>query len=445
MVATGTELNDRAVGPCNREGQFLAAGDRRYRDRPADRAQAIDDRLEAFAEAFASACPEPYEDSVGAVNPETTKVFGRVFREGEGRPNENILGIEGSVARSQGASARLVLTKCPAFSVFPGQIVAVKGTSPSGTTLMATDICASYPATAGTPQRTVPEGFACRVVVAAGPYTAPGDLAFAPLQRLLARCKDVRPDMLLLMGPFVDSEHELVKAGTLGEDMTFADVLKARVLKPVSDFCGSAGGGETVVRIMYSPRDVTADPVLPQPRMDDELLDAMPDGEPAHENLKTMCNPATLAVGGEGDAEGLVVAGMCGDVLRHMGAVELSRNIPGDRIARLAGHLVAQRCFYPVYPPMLDAAAADGEMDASVMVEHTAADAIMMKALPHVLVLPSVLPPFAKPVAIPGSKLDGRVLCINPGMVSKGQYASLTLSKGSGDIMTRMQCTIEKA
>ena len=75
------------------------------------------------------------------------------------------------------------------------------------------------------------------VVVAAGPYSSSEDTAYEPLAALLEYCGQRRPDVLLLLGPFVDAEHPAVRGGLLDE--TFDELFESRVR------CGwgAAGGG----------------------------------------------------------------------------------------------------------------------------------------------------------------------------------------------------------
>merc|ERR1712029_875217 len=52
------------------------------------------------------------------------------------------------------------------------------------------------------------------------------------------------------------------------------------------------------------------------------------------------------------DVEGLTLGITATDILFHLGKEEIS--FPpraGDRLRRLAGHLLQQRSFYPLYPP----------------------------------------------------------------------------------------------
>jgi len=49
-------------------------------------------------------------------------------------------------------------------------------------------------------------------MVAAGPYSTSDDLSYAPLNALLAKALEVRPDALVLLGPFIDEQHPKLAA-----------------------------------------------------------------------------------------------------------------------------------------------------------------------------------------------------------------------------------------
>lgn len=52
-------------------------------------------------------------------------------------------------------------------------------------------------------------------MTAAGPFTLDDDLSFQPLEDLLKMCSTQKPDVILLLGPFVSSEHPKVKKGAI--------------------------------------------------------------------------------------------------------------------------------------------------------------------------------------------------------------------------------------
>ena len=64
-------------------------------------------------------------------------------------------------------------------------------------------------------------------MVAVGPFTTSEDLEFAPLEELLGSCRGSPPDILLLIGPFVDVEHALIASGSL--DITFEELFETQV------------------------------------------------------------------------------------------------------------------------------------------------------------------------------------------------------------------------
>jgi DNA polymerase alpha subunit B len=298
---------------------------------------------------------------------------GRVIAEGDGRLNEASVLLEGSVKHSEGNRVRLELRDLPSFALFPGQVVAVEGANPSGFCLIARRLVTGLPGPR--PERDAAAAGAgeLSVVVAAGPFTCAGDLSYEPLGELLQYCLARRPDVLLLLGPFVDCEHALVSSGALDE--TFDALFDTRVRDALQEYADAAGPGCRVV-LLPSTRDAHHAAVFPQPPLDAHRFEDTP---------AVLCapNPAMLRCGG------LSVGACAADVLRALSGAEAARGAPGpdgaDRIARLAAHLPGQRSFFPLYPPPQGA-----------LLDATRAAGLDMPHAPHLLLLPSDLAPFAK-------------------------------------------------
>ncbi|KAK8943380.1 hypothetical protein KSP40_PGU006061 [Platanthera guangdongensis] len=87
---------------------------------------------------------------------------------------------------------------------------------------------------------------------------------------------------------------------------------------------------------------------------------------------------------------GGIMVGCCTvDILKQLSSEEISRNpvdASGDRIGRLAMHLLSQHSFYPLYPPSVNV-----PLDFSL-----APEAMDIPLTPDVLLLPSDLAPFIK-------------------------------------------------
>jgi DNA polymerase alpha subunit B len=160
-------------------------------------------------------------------------------------------------------------------------------------------------------------------VVAAGPFTTTEDLSYEPLAALLEYCTAHRPDVLILVGPFVDAEHPLVRDGTLDE--TFEEVYASRVGAQVAEFA-EREGVSTRVLLVPSTRDAHHDPVLPQPPL------------PACAGAATLANPAVFA------CDEVVVGCCAADWLMACTKEEVSKAAGQvDRLPALASHLITQR------------------------------------------------------------------------------------------------------
>jgi len=103
------------------------------------------------------------------------------------------------------------------------------------------------------------------------------------------------------------------------------------------------------------------------------------------------------------------------DILKQISGEEISRKPPGgkpgDRIGRLATHILKQQSYYPLYPP-----AGGVPLDFSL-----AKEALEISSTPDVLLLPSDLAPFVKVLSLgEGSDDQKQFICLNPGRLAKG-------------------------
>lgn len=125
-----------------------------------------------------------------------------------------------------------------ALSLFPGQVIVCRGVNISGKSFVASSIFTEgaidrvpplfvWPSscltrlTSSLTSSVAPSDIAARllrhdrslrVLAAAGPFTPTDTISYCALDDLLGRCKSVKPDLLILMGPFVDADNPAIAA-----------------------------------------------------------------------------------------------------------------------------------------------------------------------------------------------------------------------------------------
>ncbi|KAH9305014.1 hypothetical protein KI387_009418, partial [Taxus chinensis] len=399
-----------------------------------DKFDSMERRIKMFATALAAKEARSVSNHVALASQESVFVVGLVCCDGEGHLNDISILLEGSVEFSGGQRVKLDLHKLDGFSLFPGQVIGVEGNNPSGHCLVASRVVdsfpISYPLHLGDSDKPSAKRLAVdrnsqisslpktpkaiSMLIAAGPFTTTDNLEFEPLIDLLAYARRKQPNLLLLMGPFIDSEHPQIKVGTV--DRFFGQIFQEEVGARLRDYCEEMGPGVRVV-LVPSTRDAHHDFVFPQPPFN------MDDSEDPNQQITCVANPSFFCLNE-------ITIGCCTvDVLRHLSGEEISRIPEGnsnDRLARLATHVLSQRSVYPLFP-----AGSGLPLDLSV-----APEALHMLSIPDVLILPSDLASFAK-VLHPAEAIQKmesgplqngghedftqcKCLCINPGRLAKG-------------------------
>ncbi|XP_039055588.1 DNA polymerase alpha subunit B-like isoform X2 [Hibiscus syriacus] len=362
-------------------------------DRIEDRFNVLENRIKKHATALvaSSLYEEPMDPSIASQR--SIFAVGMICCDGEGHLNDKSILLQSSVEHSGGQRVRLELNKLSLFSFFPGQVVGIKGNNPSGHCLIASELVDYIPLSIAADMDLPPAkkqalddeiqathlssaSTEITMIIAAGPFTTTDNLLFEPLSELLAYATRKSPQLLILLGPFIDSEHPQIKKGTV--DLSFDDIFQSEVLRMVQDYLEYMGPSAQLVMIP-SVRDAHHDFVFPQ-----------------------------------------VKIGCCTvDILKHLSGEEMSRHSvegkPNDRLSRLATHILSQQSFYPLYPP------AEGvPMDFSL-----APEALQISSVPELLILPSDIKYFVKVLSVGGTSKGEeqmkRCVCINPGRLAKGE------------------------
>lgn len=387
----------------------------------------LDDRIDSFVELLQSkaglldtAFGNPAAQASGEI-----VAVGRIACD---QPNSklNAASIVLETSRRMGAGMRVPLKfgDGVAYDVFPGKIVALKGSNVSGEYFNVSEVlqmpvlppAASTPyeievtneRLAGPSSETQPLSFQ----VASGPFTSDDTLDFAPLYTLLDKAAELRPDVVVLTGPFLDVEHPVIASGDLEAHLpahakidpdraTVNDVFRILI---GSRLAALAQQHPTITIILVpSVRDTISKHVsFPQDRFPKPSL-----GLPKQVQIVT--NPITLSI------NEMVFGITSSDILSELRRENVFKTATGkvadDMLARLCNQLIDQRHFFPVFPPasredLTRPAPISGEVaeiggeerlatGASLDIEYLKL-AEWMNVMPDVLLLPSTLTSFAK-------------------------------------------------
>ncbi|KAL0952801.1 hypothetical protein HGRIS_007026 [Hohenbuehelia grisea] len=479
-----------------------------------ERSEALDDRIDEFARLVQDYYGIQELGDPGATTDESVYVVGRVVQDADAastvsvhvKLSEATICLESS--RMMGSGGRVPLRFDPSLKVrvagrregkeregqaynaglFPGMIVALKGKNGGGGWFAVEEILSLpplKPSSVVKAEGSSDSGFApFSMLVAAGPYTADADLQFKPWKALLGKIKASKPDVVVLLGPFIDSTHPLIQAGDV--DLSPSQLFKREFTDPLSEFLNASSNSVAV--IVPSVKDIVSSrAVFPQAELSSAEVGLK------GIRLHLVPNPCRFSV------NGISFGAESVDVLFHLKKEELvlrgstSHWIPPpadgsfppakdenmmdvdgaaaplatsdavtpsvDAMSQLCRHVLHQRSFYPVFPVPVDLMH-EVNLDVShgtglrldddpegIIVKTEAADTkergllglrvLMSKAkvasdrpsgegtAPDVLILPSRLKHFVKTV-------EGTV-AVNPSFLSKGTFAMMTVASRGPD------------
>ncbi|XP_068227234.1 DNA polymerase alpha subunit B isoform X2 [Palaemon carinicauda] len=376
-----------------------------------DAAEVLNDTITLLGDEIKEILKVEEYSSLKSASNEVITVCGRICCDSVGRLNAASVLLEGSRENSGGDAVPVDLSQLAEFSLFPGQIVGIRGVNTTGNKLVAQELIPGkilpLPDSPITITNTTGP---IQVIVACGPFTTTDNLLYEPLSDLLTAVQKNPPHLLILMGPLLDISHPLVAGNALNETH---DAVFNRYTGVITAALENIG---TKVVLVSSSRDVCSHIVYPTP----------PYVIGGH--ITCVSDPALLEV------EGVVIAVTSTDILFHLGKEETSFPPQGsDRLGRLTSHLLRQQSMYPLYPPPEGMCLDQDETETHARLPCT----------PHILILPSDLRYFIKDLA-------GCVV-VNPERLAKGlvggTYARMELhppSQEKGSMVGSVRAQIVK-
>jgi len=353
--------------------------------------------------------------------------------------------LEASQKTGSGSRIRLNFSKLAnegkEYTIFPGQIIGVKGTNPTGKCIDITEIIEPPPLPI--PASSIEElsqfysddkKQPISVFVASGPYTCEDSLQYEPFNELFDNyILPEKPNVLILMGPFVDDRHPYILNGKT--ELFPEEIFKQYISPKINQFYKSSP--HSTIILIPSLNDMLSESIcFPQPPLDCDIIPRKEQFSVDNEDIyqqkvvdtilnkrsmlglptdlirfKCFPNPVQFQI------NDIIFAVSNNDIISHMYNEEFYRparsagfgspfkgntgpnHRPMDRISRLTRHLLQQRSLYPLFPPAID--------DANINYEHSKGFSLNIK--PDILILNSAVRLFAK-------NIDD-VVCVNPGQV----------------------------
>jgi len=377
----------------------------------------LDDRIDEFLNLVQ--CAHNLEDSAfgNAARKSTSEIIavGRIACDTpEGKLNVASLVLETSRRKGAGLRVPLKVDSLSSYEFFPGQIVAVRGINASGSYFAAREVldvpllplAASLPSTldtvnervGATPESGDSASSALNVIVSSGPYTTDDNLDFEPLHAICEKASESYADALILIGPLFDIEHPLLATGDFDlpddpsiepDKATLTDAFRIMVAGPLRRLAQAVPS--IVIILVPSVRDAVNKHVSwPQEPFGKKEL-GLPN------QAKIVSNPVTISL------NEVVIGISAQDILYDLRREEVLVGRPKENnmLARLPRHVIQQRHFYPVFPPVNrtnlpkpgteEGIATGMPLDVSYLKLGE-----WWKVRPDILVMPSALTPFAK-------------------------------------------------
>ncbi|KAF8158218.1 DNA polymerase alpha/epsilon subunit B-domain-containing protein [Crassisporium funariophilum] len=447
MAGSGSSSSTGNVALVGPPSDLESKKKRAYRymyEKISERSEALDQIIDDFVELLRAHYDISEFGDPSASTDEEVTIVGRIAHDADAESisklAEGAITIESSRMLSSGARAAVRLD--PALKIrggvrgvgevglYPGAIVALKGKNGGGGYFLATEILAIPPLKPSPAAQGIinpkldpsTSHTSANMLVACGPYTMDTDLSYKPWRALLQTIKASKPDVLLLVGPFVDSAHPKIKTGEI--DVTPANLFRAHFVDPLRNFLTASPG--SIVLLVPSVRDLVSNhAAFPQPELNAELFNFNP-------RIHLLPNPARFMINDIAFAISSV------DTLFHLRkelyfkrGVDVEPlplgpdDLPNDAMANLSRHLLQQRSFYPIFPVPQD-------LSHEVNLDVTHSDGLRMvdegdlDYAPDVMILPSRLKQFSKHFKVVHSTHT-----INPSFLSKGTYGTVSLAPRS--------------
>lgn len=392
---------------------------RTMRQKLLEAADVLDDQIDTMANVVQEQCGFQFANP-SIISQDEVTTMGRIvpdnaqYHEGDAL-NAESLALECSRMGGIGKRIPLDLSILDKYSLFPGQIVCLKGKNPSGEVFKVHEVV-DLPSLGSPVSSSEEMGDDVKLTVVSGPYTSLDSLDFTPLEELVSDINnEYMPHVVIMFGPFIDITHPVIANGLNIEievdgrkvkPNTLDDVFKlivTPILRKINPL--------TQLILIPSLRDSTIKhAAYPQDSFDRKLLQL-------GKNIKSFPNPSVFQI------NEINVGVSHNDIFKDL--KDVFKNSIDNRFERLSNHVIEQRRFYPLFPGVSKHAKKDVLPGSQLDVPYLGLTEFNI--IPDILIIPSELRFFAKVVK--------NVLVINPGSFmkfnSKGSLANISIKKSN--------------
>ena len=240
------------------------------------------------------------------------------------------------------------------------------------------------------------------MITACGPFTMDlaGTLNVFPFLKLLDFVAEHRPNVLLLLGPFINGESKAVGKGTL--DRLPEEILHAEFMTRLNRLLADLPNLQII--IVPSTKDIMADSIYPQPSYS---IAEQP-------RVILAPNPALISI------DGSIVYTSSSELFLPLGMAEYFKSSKDwDRHHRLCSYIHQQASFYPLHPA-----------PSGVNIDYNLLHDLEFSEYPDLYICPSQLGCFARSIE-PTIYINSGQLCRS---ASLGTTALVTVIDGDARV-----------
>ncbi|EGR30858.1 hypothetical protein IMG5_122330, partial [Ichthyophthirius multifiliis] len=254
-----------------------------------------------------------------------------------------------------------------------------------------------------------------KIIISTGPFSPKSTFNFNAFDLLLKKAKEIKVSALILLGPFLDIENQVVKTSDLGADLSFEQLQNSLFERAATSL-----GPNVQIIVIPSTKDVLSFENIPQQPLEIQISSNY------QQNIKSFSNPAYF----EMDELSFYIGNSDIALNTYMGSFSKNKKNqnPIQQIPNVFESIFSQKNLYSMYP-FLDQKDPKkiteninlekiGNFDVNFDVEN--------EDFPKIVISPSNLPCFAQ-------KINDTVV-INPGYVIKQE------TKGNFAVLTHFEC-----